>query len=314
MPAVSLTLALIRDVFVTDDAGARLARRLAEASSEGCELAVLPELPLNPWSAISRTSRDEDAEPPPPDGPRFRRLADAAREAGIAVLGGAIVRDPQTGRRLNTALLIDARGKLVHAYAKVHLPEEPGFWETSHYEAGAVPPVPVQLPGPGRGAGAGAGIALGIQICSDIHRCGAQLLAARGAEAIIVPRATEPRSFPRWRLVFQSVAQTNAAWVISVNRPDDPSVPIGGPTIVVDPSGTIVLETVQPCAVTTIDRDAVARARSSYPGYLSARADVYADGWAAAAMADAPTARSGAIKHPSAALCGEKNPFPESPT
>ena len=295
MPTVSLTLALIRDVFVTGDAGARLARRLAEASSKGCELAVLAELPLNPWSAISRTSRDEDAEPPPPDGPRFRRLADAAREAGIAVLGGAIVRDPQTGRRLNTALLIDARGQLVHAYAKVHLPEEPGFWETSHYEAGAVPPVPVQLPGPG------AGIALGIQICSDIHRPGAQLLAARGAEAIIVPRATEPRSFPRWRLVFQSVAQTNAAWVISVNRSDDPSVPIGGPTIVVDPSGTVVLETTQPFVVTTIDRDAVARARSSYPGYLSARAEVYADGWASA------------IKHPSAALCVEKNPFPESP-
>ena len=281
MPSATLTVALIRDVFVTDDGAAHLARRLAEASGEGGELAVLPELPLNPWSATSRTSRDEDAEPPPPDGPRFRRLADAAREAGIAVLGGAIVRDPQTGRRLNTALLIDATGQLVHSYAKVHLPEEPGYWETSHYEAGTVPPVPVSLPGPGPGAG----VSLGIQICSDIHRPGAQLLAAQGAEAIIVPRATEAGSFPRWRLVFQTVAQTNAVWVISVNRPDDPSVPIGGPTIVVDPSGTIVLETEQPCVVTTIDRDAVTRARSSYPGYLSSRAEVYADGWAAAAAA-----------------------------
>ncbi len=283
MSAGTLTMALIRDVFVNDDAGAHLARRLTEASGRGAELAVLPELPLNPWSATSRTPRDADAEPPPPDGPRFRQLADAARVAGIAVLGGVIVRDPQTGRRLNTALLLDAAGQLVYSYAKVHLPEESGYWETSHYEAGRVPPVPVRLPG--------SGVSLGIQVCSDINRtAGAQLLVAHGAEAIIVPRATEVATLPRWRLVFQSVALTNAVWVISVNRPGELSVPIGGPTIVVDPSGTIVLETEQPFVVTTIDRDAVARARSSYPGYLSPRPEVYAAGWAAAAMAASPTA------------------------
>lgn len=283
MSADTLTLALIRDVFVNGLDRGQLARRLAEASGEGAELAVLPELPLNPWSATARTPRDEDAEPPPPGGPRFRRLADAAREAGIAVLGGAIIRLSGAGRRLNTALLLDTEGQLLYSYAKVHLPHEPGYWETNHYEAGGVPPVPVKLPG--------SGVSLGIQICSDINRpAGAQLLAAHGADAIIVPRATEAGSYPRWRLVFQSVALTNAVWVISVNRPTDPSVPIGGPTVVVDPSGTIVLETEQPCVTTTIDLGAVTLARSSYPGYLSPRPEVYADGWADAAMAALPTA------------------------
>ena len=109
-------------------------------------------------------------------------------------------------------------------------------------------------------------------------------LYAQGAEAIVVPRATEPGSYPRWRLVFQSVALTIAAWVVSVNRPADATVPIGGPSLVVSPAGEIVLETEEPLAVVTVDRAAVARGRESYPGYLPARCKVYADGWRAASQ------------------------------
>jgi len=264
MPDDTLTVALIRDVFAGEDDGERLKQRLREAAALGSELAVLPELPLNPWSATSKTARDEDAERPPPDGARFGRLVEAVTETGVAVLGGAIVQDQESGRRLNTALLIDASGRLVGTYSKIHLPQEPGYWETSHYEAGTAAPVPLIVPG--------TSLPVGIQICSDINRpAGAQLLAARGAEAIIIPRATEAESYPRWRLVFQTVALTNGVWVVSVNRPDDPSVPIGGPSVVVDPLGQIVLETEDPVVATTLDRRAVASARRSYPGYLSLR-------------------------------------------
>ncbi len=274
MAAETLTIALVTDVFHGDDAAARLGRMIGDAAKQGAELVVLPELPLNPWSAASRTPRDEDAEPPPPEGPRCRMLADAAASAGVAIVGGAIIR-AATGRRLNTAMVHDASGNLLYSYAKVHLPQEPGYWETSHYDAGTTAPVPVRLPG--------CELPLGIQICSDINRpAGAQLLAAQGAEAIVVPRATEPGGYPRWRLVFRSVALTNAAWVVSVNRPADASVPIGGPSIVVNPAGEIVLETQEPLAVFTIDRAAVARGRTSYPGYLPARCEVYAEGWRAA--------------------------------
>ena len=264
MASDTLTVALVRDLFAGKSGGDRLTRRLGEAAAMGAQLAVLPELPLNPWPAISRTPRDEDAEPPPPDGSRFRRLQKAVTEAGIAVLGGVIVQDPTSRCRLNTAVLLDASGQLVGTYAKVHLPEEPGYWETSHYEAGTAAPVPLIVPG--------TSLPVGIQICSDINRpAGAQLLAAQGAEAILIPRATEGKTYPRWRLVFQAVALTNGAWVVSVNRPDDPSVPIGGPSVVVDPAGQIVLETEDAVVAATLDRRAVASARTSYPGYLSLR-------------------------------------------
>ena len=274
MGAETLAIALVTDVFPGAAAAARRAKRTDAAAKLGPGLVVLPELPLNRWSAASRTPLDEDAEPPPPDGPRCRMLAEAAASAGVGTVGGAIVR-ASTGRRLNTAMVHDASGRLLYTYAKVHLPEEPGYWETSHYEPGTTPPVPVRLPG--------CDLPLGVQICSDINRpAGAQLLAAQGAEVIVVPRATEPGSYPRWRLVFRSVALTNAAWVISVNRPADPAVPIGGPSLVVNPAGEIVLETEEPLAVVTIDRAAVARGRASYPGYLPARCEVYAEGWRAA--------------------------------
>ena len=265
-----LDIALVTEVFFDPDGPARLGRRLADAACGGASLAILPELPLNPWSAASKTPRADDAEPP--GGPRSRAQSEAAASARIALVGGAIVADPADGIRRNTALVHDATGRLVAAYAKVHLPQEPGFWETSHYEPGREPPRPVRL----------ACCALGVQICSDINRpFGAQLLAALGAEVIVVPRATEPGTYERWKVVFQATALTAAAWVVSVNRPRAPDleVPIGGPSIVVDPSGRVVLETDEPLAVVRIDRAAVAKARTGYPGYLPHPADLYAAGW-----------------------------------
>ncbi|MDE3156374.1 MAG: carbon-nitrogen hydrolase family protein [Acidobacteriota bacterium] len=266
----TLTVALVSDVFFTADGPARLRERLRAAKDGGAELAVLPEIPLNPWSPATATARDEDAEAP--EGPRHRELAAAAREAGLGVLGGAIVRDPATGRRHNTALVFDARGTLRMAYRKAHLPEEPGFWETSHYEPGDAPPSIVD----------GFGLPFGVQICSDINRPeGAHLLGALGAMAIVNPRATEQATFARWRVVFVANALTSAAYVLSVNRPaPEQGVPLGGPSIAVAPDGEVLDETTAPVAFVRLERRRVEAARRAYPGYLPMRADLYARGWA----------------------------------
>ncbi len=58
------TIALISDVFWQEDGADRLASRLEEACSMGAQVAVLPELPINPWSPATRTPRPEDAEGP----------------------------------------------------------------------------------------------------------------------------------------------------------------------------------------------------------------------------------------------------------
>jgi N-carbamoylputrescine amidase len=271
-----LTVALISEVFWEADGAVRLKERLAEVAGRGADLAVLPELPLNAWRPSTKEARDEDAEGM--DGERARAQAEAAAEARIGLVGGIIHRDPESGRRTSRALILDAGGTVVATYEKLHLPEEPGFWETSHYEPGAEPPRAIDA----------FGVPFGVQLCSDINRPeGCHLLGALGAMAVLAPRATEERTYQRWKPVFRANAQTSCAYVLSVNRPHpEDGVLIGGPTVAYDPNGELLAETTDQVALVTIDAAVVTRARTDYPGYLPVRARLYADAWAEIAGRD----------------------------
>ncbi|HEX9794928.1 MAG TPA: carbon-nitrogen hydrolase family protein [Planctomycetota bacterium] len=267
-----MRIALIHQVFPGPDGAERLAACLQRAAADGATLAVLPEIACNPWSPATRVARAEDAEPP--DGLRHGLQAAAARAAGIALVGAAIVQDSATGRRENTALVFDARGTLQSSFAKLHVPEEPGFWETDHYE-------------PGREAAPlvrGLGLPFGVQICSDMNRpMGAHALAARGAELIVNPRSTERATYAWWRMGFQMTARTTCTFVVSVNRPAaEFGVEIGGPSIAVAPDGEVLLETEEPLAIVDLDPARLVTARAAYPGYLPVRSDLYARDFAAA--------------------------------
>jgi predicted amidohydrolase len=265
----TLTVALISEVFFEADAAQRLRASLAAARAAGAELAVLPEIPLNPWAPATKDVREADAEEP--GGPRQQLLSRVSREVGIGVIGGAIVRDPGDGQRRNTALVFDAHGELLETFAKLHLPEEPGFWETSHYVPGGHAARVVD----------GFGLPFGVQICSDINRPeGSHALAASGAEAILAPRATESRTYERWRVVLRANALTSSAYVLSVNRPrPEDGVLLGGPSVAIAPDGHVLVETTDELAIVTLEREVVAAARKDYPGYLPVRARLYADAW-----------------------------------
>lgn len=264
-----LTVALISEVFWEPDGKARLAERLEEAASRGADLVVLPELPLNSWRPSTKEARDDDAEPM--GGPRMSAQAKAAADAGIGLVGGIIHRDGATGRRTSRALVFDRSGGLVATYEKLHLPEEPGFWETSHYEPGTEGPQRIDA----------FGLPVGVQLCSDINRPeGSHLLGAQGAMAVLAPRASEERTYQRWKVVFRASALTSCCYVLSVNRPHpEDGVLIGGASIAVDPNGQVLVETTDAIAVVTLDAEVVRRARIAYPGYLPVRAGLYAAAW-----------------------------------
>ncbi len=265
MPEETFTVALIGEVFADAEQAKRLPRVLRRARHYGAQLAVLPELPLNSWSPVSKIAVESDAEAP--EGPRYRAQSAAARDAAIGLLGGAIVSDRETGLRHNTALLFDAGGTLVLEHRKMHLPEEEGFWETYHYSAGLQPPRTSTALGP----------RLGIQVCSDANRLvGSQLLAAQGTDIILAPRATEEATAANWLLVYRAIALTSAAFVISVNRPGPEA---GAPSYVVGPSGAVLLETTESFAVLTLDLQELHKARLGYPGYLGFPVGAYAEAW-----------------------------------
>jgi len=267
----TFAIALVSGVFFNEDGEERLRATLREARARGADLALLPELPLNRWSPATATARDDDAELP--GGWRSQLLAETARTVGIGVVGGAIVRNPASGERYNTALVFDARGMLIASYRKVHLPDEDGFREPCHYVPGDRTAEVIDA----------FGFPLGIQICSDMNRPeGCHLLGAAGAAAILNPRATESSTYDRWKLVFRANALTSTAYVLSVNRPSpEEGVALGGPSIAVDPHGDVLTESLESIVVVPLERAIVERARRTYPGYLATRSDVYAAGWSA---------------------------------
>lgn len=186
-------------------------------------------------------------------------------------MGGAIVRDTASGRRYNTALVFDAGGEPLGRYRKAHLPEEDGYWETSHYEPSDNVPQVID----------GFDLRLGLQICSDVNRPeGSHVLGAKGAEVILAPRCTPTSSYERWKLVLRANAVTSCAFVISTNRPrPEQGVPIGGASIAIAPDGEVLAESTDPVCVVDLDPAALRAARDEYPGYIAVRSDLYARAW-----------------------------------
>jgi predicted amidohydrolase len=270
-----LRVALVSETFFEADGRVRLKQTLAEAADRGADLAVLPELPLNAWVPATRDARDEDAEPM--GGDRTRAQAEAAAQAGIGLVGGIINR-ADDGRRTSRALVFDRSGALVSTYEKLHLPEEEGFWETSHYQPGTEAPRPIDA----------FGLPIGLQLCSDVNRPeGTHLLGARGAAVVLNPRATEERTYQRWKAVLRANALTSCCYVLSVNRPHpEGGVLIGGPSVAFDPNGDPLVETTDRIALVTVEAGVVAEARRRYPGYLPIRARLYADAWDEIARSD----------------------------
>ena len=105
--------------------------------------------------------------------------------------------------------------------------------------------------------------------------------------ASLVPRASEEKTYQRWKTVFRSNALTGCLYVLSVNRPHpEEGVLIGGPSVAFDPNGELLDETTDRMALVTLDASTVTDARRTYPGYLPIHARLYADAWAEIAGSD----------------------------
>jgi predicted amidohydrolase len=262
-----LCIAMASDVFFGEGAKERLVARLREAKNAGADLAVLPEIACNPWSPSTKNLRDEDAEEL--GGMRCSMQSEAAKEVGIGLIGSAILK--QNGERYNTCLFWDDKGELLGTYQKHHIPEEDGFWETSHYSE-SLNGFPIFH---------FRGFNIGIQICSDMNRPqGSHLLAAAGADVIVGPRSTELATYDKWRPVWIANALTTGCYICSVNRPaPEDGVLIGGNSIAVAPDGEVLIESCDAITVFTVRQSTIKKVRKDYPGYLPYRSELYAQGW-----------------------------------
>lgn len=196
----------------------------ARAKAGGAHLLILPEMYLSGYDIGELAF--ELAEPA--EGPNFKRMAEAARRHGIALLYGHGETD-ESGHCYNTATLIDAQGRRRLAYHKAHLY---GDEERAVFTAGGTLGVPVDL----------NGVMIAVLVCYDVEFPEAvRTLALQGAELICVPTALMAPNKAVPELVIPARAYENGVFVAYGNRcGHETTLVYEGLSTVAAPDGSIV--------------------------------------------------------------------------
>jgi N-carbamoylputrescine amidase len=232
----------------------------AHVAAERSDLVVLPEMPFAPWLATRRGGADAEW-----DGAVALHAAWMQRLAELgapAVAGSAAVTEADVRRNAGFAWSAAQGVQLVHR--KHYLPDEPGYWEASWYQAGSN----------GFHAFDAGGVRAGMQICTDLWSLeDSRRLGRQGAQLLLVPRATPAGSRDKWLAGGRTAGVVAGAFTASSNRADAGDGLFGGLAWITGPEGE-VLGTSSPDApfvTVAIDLTQAAAARSSYPRYVPYR-------------------------------------------
>jgi len=186
-------------------------KQLEEAKAKGAQIVCLQEIFYGPYFCCEQNPKWYDATERIPDGPTTRLMMDLARQMGM-VLVVPIYEEEQTGVYYNTAAVIDADGKYLGKFRKIHIPHvHPGFWEKFYFRPGNL----------GWPVFETAVAKVGVYICYDRHFPeGWRALGLNGAEIVYNPSATVAGlSEYLWKLEQPASACANAYFVGAINRP-----------------------------------------------------------------------------------------------
>jgi N-carbamoylputrescine amidase len=218
--------------------------QLRQAAAAGAQIACLPELFLTPYFCQREDPALFDLAEPIP-GPTTTRLAAVAAETRMAVVASLFERRT-AGVYHNTAVVFDADGSILGCYRKMHIPDDPLYFEKYYFTPGDLGfrVFPTRW---GR---------VGTLVCWDQwYPEAARLTALRGADVIFYPTAigwhpAEKQEFgtaqhDAWELMQRSHAIANGVYVAAVNRvghegPADGGLEFWGASFVSDPFGRVL--------------------------------------------------------------------------
>jgi N-carbamoylputrescine amidase len=189
---------------------------IAEAAGRGAQVICLQELFYGPYFCAEQEARWYDLTERIPDGPTTRLMAELAKKHGT-VLVVPLYEEDLAGVYYNSAAVIDADGRYVGKFRKMHIPHcAPGFWEKFYFRPGNLG-YPVFDTRVGK---------VGVYICYDRHFPeGARCLGLNGAEIVFNPSATVAGlSEYLWKLEQPAHAVANQYFMGAINRPgfEDP--------------------------------------------------------------------------------------------
>ena len=274
-------MAMAADPEVNEATAERLIR---EAAGGGAQLVVLPELFRSRYFCQREDYAQFDLAEPVP-GPTTDRFATLGAELGVSlVLSLFEARAP--GLYHNTAAVVDRSGACLGRYRKMHIPDDPRYYEKFYFAPGDL----------GFRTFGTAGLQLGVLICWDQwYPEAARLTALMGAELLVYPTAigwhpeeqAEVGAAQReaWETIQRSHAIANGCFVAVANRYGFEPDPAGagglefwGGSFVVGPDGVVIARadaSAETVLLVDIDLDRIGRQRQGWPFLRDRRIDAY---------------------------------------
>ena len=258
-----------------------------EAARQGAKLVLLQELHTGVYFCQTEdTARFDQAETIP--GPSSEALGQLARELGIVIVGSLFERRAP-GLYHNTAIVLDSDGRLAGKYRKMHIPDDPGFYEKFYFTPGDLGFEPVDT-AVGR---------LGVLVCWDQwYPEAARLMALAGAELLLYPtaigwdprddEAEKTRQRDAWIISQRAHAVANGLPVLACNRtgfePDPteqgPGIQFWGSSFVAGPQGEFLAQAPmdqETVLVTEVDLGRSEDVRRIWPFLRDRRIEAYGD-------------------------------------
>jgi N-carbamoylputrescine amidase len=253
--------------------------RIAEAAQQGAEIVCLQELFRSQYFCQKEDPAVFDLAEPIP-GPSTDVLGRAAAEHGVAVIGSIFERRAP-GVYHNTAVIIDADGSLRGRYRKMHIPDDPLYYEKYYFSAGDL----------GFESFTVRGTQVGVLVCWDQwFPEAARLTSLKGAQILFYPTAigwhpAEKAEFgaaqhEAWEIIQRSHALANGVFVAVTNRVGhEGRLQFWGASFVADPFGRILARAShdrEELVIARCDLRLVEETRRHWPFLRDRRVDAYA--------------------------------------
>ena len=271
----------------TKDNILRLGEGITDLAKRGAKLIVLQELHNTLYFCQTEDVDLFDLAEPIP-GPSTTFYCELAKKLGVVIVA-SLFEKRAPGLYHNTAVVIESDGEIVGKYRKMHIPDDPAYYEKFYFTPGDLGFHPIQT-SVGK---------LGVLVCWDQwYPEAARLMAMQGAEMLIYPTAIgyadndtpeeQQRQRMAWQTVMRGHAVANGLPVIAVNRvgfePDPsgqtPGIQFWGTSFVAGPQGEIVYEAStddEESIVVEIDMDRSEQVRRWWPFLRDRRIDAYGD-------------------------------------
>ncbi|MGH8372173.1 MAG: carbon-nitrogen hydrolase [Gammaproteobacteria bacterium] len=197
-----------------------------EAAQRGAKLVLLQELHTGPYFCQTEDTTVFDLAEPIP-GPSTQQLGAVAKELGVVIVASLFERRAP-GLYHNTAAVLESDGSLAGVYRKMHIPDDPGYYEKFYFTPGDLGFYPIQT-SVGR---------LGVLVCWDQwYPEAARLMALAGAELLLYPTAIgwtdedsadeQARQRDAWITIQRAHAVANGIPVVVANRVGHEADPSG---------------------------------------------------------------------------------------